>query len=1019
MPLTYVNQIGADNGIMQAAPNTMINETNLVWAQDILVDRTGYLRRRGPFTEVATNNLTDGEVVAGACSTHDPSGAWNMVTLASDSDSSRFVFYNTSGAITGWSWLPFKHPNGMYLNSNTEAQNNNMRFQNPMTMFSGRAALTGGAFLSLFTRYGVPVYSTSSPYPRFQSLYYWRGGHGIDSYAPSCTFPIEGAGAAAQFNRTFTFTTSALDSALTGETPAITTGMFVFDDISGNPGNCIGVIKSISVVGGTTSVTLEKRPMVGHISGGYDSTNHANFAQLTGKTIHFRNVRGFMPMHGRGLITIAAGNVVTSGLEGTDGEGHFGAAKMNEGDWYVYRNSDHALLGKVSPTGSMSNTQFTLSFTSGDNKLVLTSDEYVAVEVRTSADLSSDVNTSTTLKSLEPSPYYQPRISGNVDDSAGGTASYDSSVRSYKDVPGYLTATYAGLQWFGSLGQVGYENQLAFSGYHDPEAVDLSPDASDTIVIPGVNIMRGLASSASGLIVFMSDNTYILRGNDRTNFSLEVLYPEGCLSNGSIVEIGGGVMWAAPSGILYYDGASVRNLTKDNLGTYYYDSVKQFDANADRIYAFVYKNYLFMTFNKWNSSYSYSRFEPLYMNAAAGDTASTDLTWNGSYYSNESYIANGYTYDDMSTRVAAWGYERITNTIPFVTFALYLPSGAITTLSNFEFVGSVFLDAIDATSSSAELNYEKAWVAINALKRSNTEWVEGRYPNIVTSVSAPSAGKCTVTFNTTFSDGYNPSLNISNGSVVDLLDRNDDVVVSSAVVESLNSPTGTFKYAATSQPTNVVSFVKPQFKTHNRGVFVGVDDMLDVSTNDDDSFITFAAPRVGPDFYFQTKVYTVGDPVIRKWFQRLMINMLIKGGAVRIDMIDYENNDFVSTNLKEKNWVLLPEALYPWTTAQKLFLDLTDALQVDSQDPPQSGTSWGSLQSYATAGGLTWNDVLFPAFERRTKRFSIRTNALGYQFYQVNRFKPSSGLRANTVRAKRIETDAWSIGFKALRTGRQ
>ena len=49
MSLTYVNQIGADGGIAQSAPNTAISESNLVWAQDVLFDRPGFIRRRGPF----------------------------------------------------------------------------------------------------------------------------------------------------------------------------------------------------------------------------------------------------------------------------------------------------------------------------------------------------------------------------------------------------------------------------------------------------------------------------------------------------------------------------------------------------------------------------------------------------------------------------------------------------------------------------------------------------------------------------------------------------------------------------------------------------------------------------------------------------------------------------------------------------------------------------------------------------------------------------------------------------------
>ena len=190
---------------------------------------------------------------------------------------------------------------------------------------------------------------------------------------------------------------------------------------------------------------------------------------------------------------------------------------------------------------------------------------------------------------------------------------------------------------------------------------------------------------------------------------------------------------------------------------------------------------------------------------------------------------------------------------------------------------------------------------------------------------------------------------------------------------------------------------------------------MDITSNGYDSFLALSEDVVGPDLYFQTKVYTVGDPVIKKWFQRLMVDMLIKGGSVRVDMIDYENNDFVDSGVDERNWTVFSEVLYSWVEAQISFGSLTNSTFTDASVPPQTGTSWTSLEALAS----TWDDVLFPKFERRTKRFSLRTNALGYQFYQLNRWKPSTGNRVNTIRPRRIETDAWSIGFKALRTGRQ
>lgn len=1007
MALTYVNQIGADAGIMQSAPNTGISEAHLVWAQDVLFDRPGFIRRRGPLNSRGATEVAAGEMMAGVTSTTDPQGNWRMCSLVSDANSSRFVFYDASGNMTGWSWLPFKHPNGSYLFENTATQNKDIRVDNPMTMMLGRQALGSGAFLSVFTRYGVPFYEEGG-YPSFQSLYYWRGGYGKDCYTASASIGVdsnvEGSGDLySQYSRTITIS-SALDELFTGNGSLVTPGMFVFDAdpaSAGRPYQCLGVVRDVNISGGTGTITLEKRPMIAHRSGGFNPAN-GQLAALSGLTLHFRNVRGYQHHHGRGLITHTSGNVVTGGLEGSDGDGHFAAAKMTEAgsEWYVYRSSDHAIIGKVNQAGSISNTQFELVHSGA--KVKMNSDEYVAVKLATT--LSSD-NVNTT-DATEPSPYYQPRISGKVDDASAGT-SYDASARTFKDVPGYLTATYAGFQWYASLGQTGYENQIAFSSYHNPEAVDLSPDAADTIIIPGTNIMRGLATSSAGLVIFMSDNTYILRGNDRSNFSLEVLYPEGCLGATSIVEIGGGVMWSAPSGILYFDGASVRNLTQEALGPYYYDGVRFFDAEADRVYAFVYKNYLFVYISKWQSSYSFNRYEPVYVNPAAGDTEGANITIGNTTYTPATYTAYGYSWDDMVNRRAALTYEQIRNTLPFVTFAIYLPTGAITSISNMEFVGAAFVDSVNA-ANAADLDYDKSWVAINARKKSNpANHIPNKPVNAVTNVAFAS-GTVTVTFTPTGTDTY------ANSDLVDLVDRNDDPIVSSVTIGSLTTvgDSKTFTYSAASAPTGVVGVVKPEYVTANRGYFVGLDNMLDVETNDYDDYITLAQRWPGPDMYFQTKIYTVGDPVLKKWFQRILISMLIKGGAVRADMLDYENNDFITTQVKQRNWVLLPEFLYTWSQVES-----TQFALITGESNP---VNWSQVESYAVANSnLSWEDLLFPAFERRMKKFSLRTQALGYQFYQLNRWKPSESATAAVLKPKRIEADAWSIGFKPMRPGRQ
>lgn len=1004
MALTYVNQIGAVDGIIQAAPTTMIPESGIVWSRDILLDRMGTLRRRGPLTDINVASLEENEYIAGAVSTHDPQGEWRMAAVIARGVATNGVirFYNSSGAGLAATTLPVNLPNGVYRADNTVEQNTTERVENPMTHVIGHESLGSGAFLSVFTSYGLPVDGLN--YDRFQSLFYWRGGAGVDCKTENanCRVGIEEVEAASaspnnrQFTRVFTQNTSGQSITLSTN-GRLTPGMFVFDDDDNAPGQCIGVIKSVegNDPAAPTGFTLENRPMLAHrLSLNTASRLEYPTSELASLKLHFRNVRGYMPMHGRGLISVSAGNVVTGGAEGTSTEGHFGAARLNEGDVFVYRNSDMACIGKIDSTKPISNEQFQLTF---ETKLALNSDEYLAVRRRTSDNASSDGST-------EPAKFYQSRISGDT----GMVA----TKRTPADVPGVFTATYAGFQWYGSLGQKGHENQIAFSSYHNPEAVDLSPDAADTIVIPGMNVMRGIATSSSGLVIFMGDKVYILRGNDRSNFSLEVLYPEGCMSASSIVEVGGGVMWASRAGILYFDGSSVRNLTADNWGTYYYDGVKGFDANNDRCYSFLYKNYLFVSFTRWSSSYSYRRKEPQYVNVAAGDTFDSIIV-DGVTYTEDDY-KRVCTWDDLVQKRYAITWKRIRNTIPFLTFAIYLPTGSITALSNFSFSGAVFNDAVNATTG-AQLDFSKSWVAINAAKRRNSAFVADRLPNIVTSVSK-SDTTVTVTLDSNYdSDNADPFTASGSetpyfqvGTIVDLYDRDDNPIVQ-AVLTGTNQSTNQVTYTLLSGavPTGVVSIGRAEYRVTNSGRWVDIDSMLDISTNGTDDIIATTSSIPGPDWFLQTKCYTVGDPVIKKWFQRFMLSMLIQAGSVRVDMIDAENNDYVSSALRQRNWVQFSEVVYKWSYVENtLFKAITDL-----DDPP-----WAAVESL----GETWQQILFAAFERRTKRFSLRLGSLGYQMYQLNQFKPAdSGVRSLVQRPERIESDAWSIGFKALRAGRQ
>ena len=87
MALTFVNQVGAVEGMNQAAPGTLIPESFVRWSQDVLFDRAGLMRRRGPFEKFKMYNPdgtenedafvvapTNNEYVLGVFSTYDPLG---------------------------------------------------------------------------------------------------------------------------------------------------------------------------------------------------------------------------------------------------------------------------------------------------------------------------------------------------------------------------------------------------------------------------------------------------------------------------------------------------------------------------------------------------------------------------------------------------------------------------------------------------------------------------------------------------------------------------------------------------------------------------------------------------------------------------------------------------------------------------------------------------------------------------------------------------------------------------------
>ena len=961
--LTFINQVGAVEGMNQAAPGALIPESFVRWSQDVLFDRAGLMRRRGPFSKFTmlnndttpnTNGLftyaitgvTD-ERILSVLSTYDPTGAERIGMLVdsynktSNTRETILRVFDKTFRFLGYEKLPF--------------------VVTPLSIVSHKPALGGGLWVSICD-------DPSDADTHYQ--FFWRGGYSFKTSSITGNFTIEGVtDVSAEHN-------GISKNITVSTTTNLSVGQFVYATTSPSD-YYIGTVKEIN----GSVVTLEKRPFLwdpninnnhgplavltissvawssnvctittvapmiyevndrikvtvtsggtgvlngntytitaineaaktfsfaltsnpGNPAGTVDMAESLDDIDISSVPLKFVSVRPYTHVHGRGLLISSSGDSssILSGAAGTSAEGHWQAAGVTS--YNVYRSSDNFWLGKVKTVTN----NFTATLWS-DSGIKLDGEEYI-------------------MRSTDPTNLTTDFIVG----------SSDNNIMNFA---GLYTAIYAGYQWYGNFGQDDENtNRVVFSAAHDREAVDLSRDAADSIIFPGKSSFRGLGASSAGLLVFLEDRTYILRGNDRTNFSVEQLVPEGCLCASSIVEYGGGVFWAGKSGIMFFDGSSVRNLTKDNLGLYYTDSLDVFNPSQDRVIGFMHKNNLIMHYTSWKSPFDPIRYEPIY--AADWQTTegiadrswdefdpafdyddfftenNTPIFWDRKILNNPEESAStgvGFKWNDgtnweTTINQYKWGPLRLYTSL---TFSIYTPTNALTTLSNLDLRGVTNIETLYGL---------KTIVGVNSVEDiSGTNRLRAR-----------------------------------------LID------------------------------------IHPVFDTNTNGE----DDLLVEKIN-----IPYTDIVKGPDFYLQTKHFTVGDPILRKWFQRIMLSMLLYDGAIRMDLVDDDDNDEVDINKKKhKYWEVFTEKGYSWAY-------LTDIVFPKIVSPNKS--NWTNVEASITY----WDDVFTADFNRYSKRISWRKASVGFRLYQLNDYKkPFNGV---VTRPYRVEMQGFSIGFKPLRQGR-
>jgi hypothetical protein len=147
--------------------------------------------------------------------------------------------------------------------------------------------------------------------------------------------------------------------------------------------------------------------------------------------------------------------------------------------------------------------------------------------------------------------------------------------------------------------------------------------------------------------------------------------------------------------------------------------------------------------------------------------------------------------------------------------------------------------------------------------------------------------------------------------------------------------------------------------------------------------------------------------------------MLLYDGALRMDLVDDDDNDEVDIEKKKhRYWELFTEKGYDWD-----YLGRGAPPENNPNGTVQFGVQFPKITSPSKSnwenveGALYLWDELFTAdFNRYAKRIAWRKSSVGLRLYQLNNYKkPFNGV---VTRPNRLEIQGFSIGFKPLRQGR-
>jgi len=358
MALSTETLPGIPGGMNLAIPAQELDDTEAKYLQDVLVDKPGLVRSRGPVISVSTlPRPTNKGTALLVCA--DPVGAGRFAILHGDGSNGYLgMIDNLLTGLTNFTW-PYAFPAAPESGASTA-----------FSIVDSKPSLGGGAWVGTSRRY-----EGDSP---TQGLAYWFGGY-RNTYSTG-TIAFQGGG--------LTITGTG-----TSFTANVSPGEFVFAAVANTAAapspnyfgagvkTLIGVVKSVN---SDTSITLVAPSP-------YSSSGTAYVeASPTAVAYEIKPVRGFAPRIAKGLVTCSTTSTTATG--GGTKWLQQGMPAVTEGSrstnyWNMYRLSDGNWIGRVNQ--ATSDTSITL-FANANVSLV--DEPYIAI--RGDSDWNVQITTS-------------------------------------------------------------------------------------------------------------------------------------------------------------------------------------------------------------------------------------------------------------------------------------------------------------------------------------------------------------------------------------------------------------------------------------------------------------------------------------------------------------------------------------------------------------------------------------------------------------------------------------------------